>query len=1098
MSRILRIAAFLGVALTLGFSACPFRPAYALGGGPLGLFFASEVLPAVHDVREAFVDIYGENPSTWPKELRRIHHIEVSWSQRVLSSDKFRDAFAEEERQRMRLQIKAPLDYWARAIWSGFPSGEGESTGHLAVRDVPKVMLGRYLKEIFPLMWRDLNSTTHRKQYLLERDDALFAADTPSIPETLKKRKEDVLAYNELLEEAVEKYAEAKDLPMLGLLLGRADTVWHGDPDFRLQLIRQKRRIENRIAEVFHEEREALLEAFCRNLDPFYRYWIEEDGAERHVRLEPSSGVLFDGSGAYFGLGENLRVEQGNPWTAGGNDAPHVKRAQALHGHWWGFPFDGIATEEKAAPVAWSEKCLLVKVAGHDNKMTLAFFPGWVPRAGYKLEIKPAGPFDMPEEVFREIAGRVEKALISAVPEHFGGSPLTGGVSWDERFSKKSDRKLLLEVPGYGNGESGSMERMSFRIDARLTERGAPLGGVELAVERPGVGSLYSPRATGGDEDTLYIETDPRGRAVIVYHSPEIDEIRSFPGNMIKLAVRDDLAGIREVIGFRIRERKYIEMEAEHELIPGDDSFSNRIRFRFFGKDFAAGSACQVILRSKSGQGLFRSGSGEWEKATARLEAEPQEWQSVLYKWDGDLPLNIPFDETVIVEIPELNLYDTVDFKVGVMPVVSEVDIGGKPAGYPGSYVPLKLTVADRLNPELNLERFLESFGLSPVVEIEPTDFTPCPLREEDARFLEKVMQALPGVAMPKETMMFQPEEWLLARKENAGWILAGGPSDFRPASSRNTMELPGFIPWFWGDYTFRIRLAFEKDDGPAEESFGQTETHVFAIRPRQGEKSLQTSGILPLILLHSAMFRDEQARLAATKAERLLCDEKPAEAAAVLGDDFSKRLSGDLQGSCPPGERKPGEPAAGPGNKTRQDPGTKVFPPGESDAVLSFLCHLGGAFMDRLLGLSPGRGKGEDLFLQLSEEEQRFQEILQGFLAGYGDYGLAAVSKKGLTGLAVFDEQGKRLSECPQTVFPGGNPSGRLYNGENSIVIIFRLGEKLVLDISGSKDPIEAVKILPNGVNRIYCCDGRKEERITLFGDVVDPTRPGGLHEIR
>jgi hypothetical protein len=153
---------------------------------------------------------------------------------------------------------------------------------------------------------------------------------------------------------------------------------------------------------------------------------------------------------------------------------------------------------------------------------------------------------------------------------------------------------------------------------------------------------------------------------------------------------------------------------------------------------------------------------------------------------------------------------------------------------------------------------------------------------------------------------------------------------------------------------------------------------------------------------------------------------------------------------------------------------------------------------MDRLLGLSPGRGKGEDLFLQLSEEEQRFQEILQGFLAGYGDYGLAAVSKKGLTGLAVFDEQGKRLSECPQTVFAGGNPSGRLYNGENSIVIIFRLGEKLVLDISGSKDPIEAVKILPNGVNRIYCCDGRKEERITLFGDVVDPTRPGGLHEIR
>ncbi|MGC9372355.1 MAG: hypothetical protein ACP5DY_03450 [Thermovirgaceae bacterium] len=1086
MRRFSRFAVFLGVALTLGLSVCPFRPAFALGGEPLGPFFAKEALPAVQDVKEAFGDIYGEYPSAWPKELRRIHHIEVSWSQRALGSDNFREAFTEEEREGMRLQIKAPLDYWARAIWSGSVSGEWENAGHLAARDVPKVMLRRFLKEIFPLMWRDLNSTTHRKQYLLERDDALFAPDIPSIPEILKKRKEDVLAYNRLLAEAVEKYAEAKDLPMLGLLLGRADTVWRGDPDFRLQLIRQKRRLENRIVEAFNTERETLLGAVCRDLDPFYRYWIEEDGTERHVRLEPSSGVLFDGPGALFGLGANICVKQRNPWTADGNDAPHVKTSQALHGVWRDFPFNGLATEEKAEPVAWSEKCLVVRVAGQDNGMTLAFFPGWVPRAGYRLEIEPAGSPDMPEEVFWELAGRVEKGFVSAVLERFGGSPVAGGAPRDEGLSKKPDRELLLQVSGYGNGESGSMERMSCRIDARLTERGAPVGGVELAVEMPDAGSLYSPRATGGGEDTLYVDTDPRGRAVIVYHSPEIGEFRSFPGDMIKLAVRDDSSGIREVIGFRIQEREYIEMEAEHELIPGDDSFPNRIRFRFFGKDVAAGSACEVFLRSKSGLGLFRSGSGEWEKAPVKLDAQPEEWQSVLYKWNGDSSMNMPLDETVIVEIPALNLYETVDFRVGVMPVVSEVDIGGKPSGYPGSYVPLKLTLADRLNPELDLECFLESFGLSPVVEIEPTDFTPCPLEEEDARLLEKVMQALPGVTVPKETMTFQPEEWLLARKENAGWVIAGGSSDFRPASSRNTMELPGFIPWLWGDYTFRIRLAFEKDDGLAEKSFGQTETHVFEIRPRQGEKNLQTSGILPLILLHSAMFQDEQARLAAAKAERLLCDEKPAEAAAVLGDAFSKRLWRDLHGT------------AAPENKKRQDPGTKVSPPRDGDAALSFLCHLGGAFMDRLLGLSPGLEKGEDLFRGRPEEEQRLEDILQGFLAGYGDYGLAAVSKKGLTGLAVFDEQGRRLYECPQTVFPGGSPVDRLYNGANSIVIVFRLGETLVLDISGSKDPLEAVKILPNGVNRIYCCDGKKEERLTLFGDVVDPTRRGAVHDIR
>ena len=59
---------------------------------------------------------------------------------------------------------------------------------------------------------------------------------------------------------------------------------------------------------------------------------------------------------------------------------------------------------------------------------------------------------------------------------------------------------------------------------------------------------------------------------------------------------------------------------------------------------------------------------------------------------------------------------------------------------------------------------------------------------------------------------------------------------------------------------------------------------------------------------------------------------------------------------------------------------------------------------------------------------------------------------------------------------------------GDEAIVVVFRLGETLVLDVAGTGSPVAAVKILPNGVNRAYCCTRKKEERLTLFVDVVVP----------
>jgi len=157
---------------------------------------------------------------------------------------------------------------------------------------------------------------------------------------------------------------------------------------------------------------------------------------------------------------------------------------------------------------------------------------------------------------------------------------------------------------------------------------------------------------------------------------------------------------------------------------------------------------------------------------------------------------------------------------------------------------------------------------------------------------------------------------------------------------------------------------------------------------------------------------------------------------------------------------------------------------------------------MDSLAGLASFVDYGEENLGRRFEKEKRLQdllqEILQGFLYGFGDYGLAAVSKEGLKGLSVYDEQGLRLHECPPVVFSPGGHNERLYIGENAVVIVFRLGENLVLDVSGAGFPVQAFKVLPNGINRTLCCEDKATERLTLFGDVVVPEKQKALHESR
>jgi hypothetical protein len=458
------------------------------------------------------------------------------------------------------------------------------------------------------------------------------------------------------------------------------------------------------------------------------------------------------------------------------------------------------------------------------------------------------------------------------------------------------------------------------------------------------------------------------------------------------------------------------------------------------------------------------------------------------------LPEIAPVEETVVVEVPGLNLYETVNFRVGAMPVVSEIEAEKEQSEFPGTYVPLKVTITDKLNPETDLEGFLESFGLSPVVEIEPVDYTPFPLAEEDEGLLEKLLETLPGVTLQEEPATFQPESWLLAKEEGPVWVLAGEYPYRSSGKRRAGSNLPGFIPPLWGDYTFRIRLAFEGKDGRSALPLGRTETRVLSFRPEDEKEMAKTRGVMPLVMLYSSMFPGENARFVILKAKRLVSEGKHADLAVILGDAFSRSLAVNERLSYEGETGRLREMAAAAEGVAIKDLPEEKFLRMVENAKLYFLCQLGGAYMDSLAGLASTGDDGEEHLRARFEKEKRLQEILQGFLYGFGDYGLAAVSKEGLKRLSVYDEQGFRLSECPPVVFSPGGHNERLYAGENAVVIVFRLGENLVLDVSGTGPPIQAIKVLPNGINKTLCCEDKTTERLTLFGDVVVPEKQKAL----
>ncbi len=84
--------------------------------------------------------------------------------------------------------------------------------------------------------------------------------------------------------------------------------------------------------------------------------------------------------------------------------------------------------------------------------------------------------------------------------------------------------------------------------------------------------------------------------------------------------------------------------------------------------------------------------------------------------------------------------------------------------------------------------------------------------------------------------------------------------------------------------------------------------------------------------------------------------------------------------------------------------------------------------------------------------------------------------------------ESGEELSEFHGQVFGGGGGPRRVFFGKNSVVVPFLLGENLLINLRGKGKPVDAIKILPNGINVQRYGFHPGSETINVYGDVVRP----------
>lgn len=1060
--------------------------------------FGSEV-PSMEELREAFLRRFGAVPSNWPDEFRRIQEIQVAFNKRARSSAKFQGQFGREALEKIKVQAEDPVGYWVRSLYDGWGFEEWFNHDHLTVQRVPRALLDRFLDELFPLMWRDIRSIVHVQEFMLGLPDSKFVPYNNYDGQVYQLRKRDVLEYNDLVEKAADEYIRKNDFLMLLLMPERIDTNWVGDAGFEASLTNRAKKLSTRIQGVVRNMDKRFRETFYMAVPRLTYSWNEEAWSENHVFIDgkpvsrnPNVDVL--GVSARIEhpyIGENITIKD-----------QKVIKGGALKLQWGTSPvfsseFDKGAVVDKLSPRYMISR----KQYGESREFVLSLYLDHLSGFGHEVAFTPADGPPYPEGIGEEIMNAVAEAFFEAAETLYGRSsritppvadlPVAAhapSVNMREIFLERpKDRRVYVSVDDPGT--------YSFTVSVREGMRKIP--HAELSIKKPEIGSLSSKKSTGGDEKRLFIKTGPLGDAEVTYTSPSISELRMLGASRwnIEIAV-DDLSEGAEGGGIsfelEVLRPKEIEISAVHSVLPADPSFLNPIRFRFDGRGPGSSPAekFRVKIRAMSGMGVLSEKSSDTGgRGTLALEAQADRDHELFYRWLGNRKPKGPVSETLLFEVPELKLKGSVTFSVGIAPNIHSLPRTHSDSEQPGLFVPLKVYVQDEYHPDLDMAEFLKAFDLKPVLDISQVGFEPAGSDgAKSAVMLDAIMKHIRGVERPKNVISLEPESWSLMRESGSRWFIVGDQTGEGLSSSNS---IPGVIPWEYGDYTFRISMNIEDARGAPVEPLRRTMTRILHVRPFPASTDGQGDLLLPMILTLSALFPGEDSQQFAARSRNLLQKGDFESVSVTLGEQFSQKFSWFSESAMANSrDRQRLEQivakAHGVSGMSLSD---DLMNESLSFAKRNFLCAVSGVYADAFLDggydlsrLAEGAPSGAN------PSEALILEMIKGFLEGYGEYGVVALSKENIQSLEVYSETGERLREFPGQVFGGGGPSGRIYNGSRSIVVPFRLGENLVITIRGNGKLVDAIKILPNGINVQRYGYRPGSETINVYGDVVRP----------
>ncbi|HDQ92649.1 MAG TPA: hypothetical protein ENN89_00845, partial [Synergistetes bacterium] len=438
-------------------------------------FTFSGEIPSIEEVRDVFLRVWGGDPEKWPEEFRKIHEVQVAFNKRAMSSSKFKEQFGRDALEKIKVQREDPVGYWVRSLYDGWGFEEWFNNEHLTVQRVPRALLVRFMEELFPLMWRDIRSSTHVLEFMLGLPDAKFVPYNNYDSQVLGKRKSDVLDYNQSIEKLAEKYIKNNDYLMLLLMPDRIDTNWVGDAGLEASLVSRARKLSARVQEVVKHMGDRFREAFYEAVPRMTYSWNEEPWSENHVVL---SGKPYPVSPNVDLLGTSTRIE--HPFLG---EKKTIKEQKVTSGgamklRWDTAPvhsseFDKGAVVEKISP----RYMIARKQYGESSEFVISLYLDHISGFGHEVAFTPAEGPPFPRQIGEEMMEAVTAAFFEAAETLYGGSQSKAAAPLDktglslspaEPGEQSRIKKIVIDPPEsteiLAKGENN--EGIHFNVEA--------------------------------------------------------------------------------------------------------------------------------------------------------------------------------------------------------------------------------------------------------------------------------------------------------------------------------------------------------------------------------------------------------------------------------------------------------------------------------------------------------------------------------------------------------------------------------------------------------------------------------------------------------